>query len=280
MKEVLGSVIRLPKISLIHTFDVFFLEISGLVSLTVDICVMYSDNSGKFKYFTISGSKFVTPKDIQDESRKYNRNLPKITDITNYNGELLLSDMRLLRNTGTFEKLSLPFIRDELKCTGIHSSRYNVVMVGFITNWRSAGILELSNIGYSNQSFGIREMMRRVECDTKNNEALFICPEKIITNINGDICVIDRINSDKAKVVVIGKWGKPKWTYSGHPSINSETEFSPNDIITTSSGLVLVAEEGTDAIHVISKEGQFICNCISDSVITNPVSICFDKKDS
>ncbi|XP_052058535.1 uncharacterized protein LOC127698870 [Mytilus californianus] len=275
MKEVLGSVIRIPEISLIHTFDVLFCEISGLVSLTDDICVMYSNKCSQFKYFTISGSKFVTTKDIVDADRKGTHNFEKVSDITNYNGEILLSDMRLLNNTGTFEKLSLPFIRDKLRCTGIHSSKYNEVIVGFTNYWGSAGILELSNIGCR---YGIREKMRRVECDTKSDKVLFDCPEKIATNINGYICVIDRINSEKARVVVIGKWGKPKWTYTGHPSINSESDFFPNDIITSLSGLVLVAEKDKNAIHVLSKEGQFICNCISDSEITDPVSICFDKK--
>ncbi|CAC5393403.1 unnamed protein product [Mytilus coruscus] len=275
MKEVLGSVIRIPEISLIHTFEVLFCEISGLLSLTDDICVMHSDNSSQFKYFTISGSKFITTKDIVDTSRKRMYHFQKISDITNYNGEILLSDMRLLKNAGTFEKLSVPFIRDALTYTGIHSSKNNEIIVGFINHGGSAGILELSNIGCSSE---IRQTMRRIECDSESDKALFHLPEKIATTVNGYICVIDRLNSEKSRVVVIGKWGKPKWTYTGHPSINSETDFSPNDIVTTSSGLVLVAEKGTNAIHVLSQEGQFICNCISDSVITDPVSICFDKK--
>ncbi|XP_071160792.1 uncharacterized protein [Mytilus edulis] len=275
MKEVLGSVIRLSKISLVHSFNVFFLEISGLMFLTDDICVMYSDNSGLFKYFTISGSKFVTTKDIQDESRKCYRNLQKITDITNYYGEILLPDMRLLQSTGTFKTLSVLFIRDELKYTCIHSSNRNEIIVGFTTYGGSAGIVELCNIGCS---YEIDKTMRRVECDIESYKALFQLPEKIATIGNWFICVIARLKSGKSRVVVIGKWGEPKWTYSGHPSINSVTEFSPNDITTTSSGLVLVAEKGTNAIHVLSEEGQFICNLISGSVITNPVSICSDKK--
>lgn len=236
---------------------------------------MYSNNSGLFKYFTISGSKFVTTKDIQDESRKYNRNLQKITDITNYNGEILLPDMRVLQSTGTFKTLSLPFIRDELKYTCIHSSNRNEIIVGFTNYGVSAGIVELCNIGCS---YEIDKTMRRIECDSESDKALFQLPEKIATTVIGFICVIDRLKSGKSRVVVIGKWGKPKLTYSGHQRINSQTDFFPNDIVTTSLGLVIVAEKGTNAIHVISEEGQFICNLISGSVITNPVSICFDKK--
>ncbi|CAG2233020.1 unnamed protein product [Mytilus edulis] len=166
--------------------------------------------------------------------------------------------MRLLQSTGTFKTLSVPFIRDEIKYTCIHSSNRNEIIVGFTNYGVSAGIVELCNIGCR---YGIDKTMRRVECDIESDKALFQLPEKISTISNGFICVIDRLKSGKSRVVVIGKWGEPKWTYSGYPSINSVIEFSPNDITTTSSGLV-----------------QFICNLISGSVITNPVSICFDKK--
>lgn len=74
--------------------------------------------------------------------------------------------------------------------------------------------------------------------------------------------------SNHGRIVVIGKWGQPKWTYSGHPIINSENNLCPYDIVTTSSSLILVPEKSTNAIHVLSKDGQFICNCISDTEIT------------
>lgn len=180
--------------------------------------------------------------------------------------------MRLHQSTGTFKTLSVPFIRDEITCTLIHSSNCNKIIVGFTNYGGSAGIVELCNIGCS---YEIDKTMRRVECDIESDKALFQLPEKIG---NWFICVIDRLKSEKSRVVVIGKWGG---TQNGHTlvtQLSSVTEFSPNDITTTSSGLFLVAEKGTNAIHVLSEEGQFICNLISDSVITNPVSICFDKK--
>ncbi|VDH99441.1 Hypothetical predicted protein [Mytilus galloprovincialis] len=96
--------------------------------------------------------------------------------------------------------------------------------------------------------------------------------------------------------------GKSKWTYSGHQSLNpvssaakekerkgngedegneeaeaEQEDFEPDDIVTTSSGLVLVSEETKNAIHVLSKDGQFICNCLSESGIVSPVSMCFNK---
>ncbi|XP_052103644.1 uncharacterized protein LOC127737151 [Mytilus californianus] len=47
MEKVLGSIINKPKVVLIKTFEVNFPEISGLVSLNDDICVMYNESSRK-----------------------------------------------------------------------------------------------------------------------------------------------------------------------------------------------------------------------------------------
>lgn len=97
----------------------------------------------------------------------------------------------------------------------------------------SAGILELE-INYLNEIC----KKRRIEWNSSEFRTLFTLPEKITTSINGYIYVIDRLNSKRGRVVAIEKWGIPKWKYNGHSSINSGNDFSPNDIITTPSGLV------------------------------------------
>lgn len=266
---------------------------------------MYNKRSRKFKYFTISDLKFVTTKnDIVDESRKDSRRYVNILDITHYNEEVILCDdtfqMRRLRNNGTFENISLSLTNDKLMFYSIHAANDNDIIVGFTNTQRnSTGFLELRDINYASK-------VRRVECDCGSDKKLFTLPKKITTDINGDIFVIDQLAYSK-RVVSIGKWGQSKWTYSGHQSLNrvssaeeeevqvledakrnfnfrfrehedKEGDFFPNDIVTTSSGLVLVSEKTTNAIHVLSKDGQFICNCLSDGVIIAPVSICFNKK--
>ncbi|XP_076099818.1 uncharacterized protein LOC143069192 [Mytilus galloprovincialis] len=281
LKEVLGSVIRIPKVIPIQTFEVDFPELNGLVSLNADICVMFHRQSRKFKYFTISDSKFVTTNDMIDANRK-DGHFAKILDITNFNGEILMSDdqfaMRRLKRNGKFEIFSLPSItKDQLDFFSIHvSERDESFVVGFTNKiGSSAGILEF-NMNFIHPgafSFGIPP--KRIE---GNSNTFFSLPKKITRNINGHFCVIDQpLNSKTGRIVVIGELGQCKWTYSGHSTINSKIDFSPNDIVTTSSGLVLVAEKTKNAIHVLSKDGQFICNCISDTDITEPTNICFHK---
>ncbi|CAG2233017.1 unnamed protein product [Mytilus edulis] len=231
LKEVLGSVIRIPKVIPIQTFEVDFPEINGLVSLNDDICVIY--NNDKFQ-------------------------------------------LRQLKRNGQFENLSSSITNGYLQFNGIHATVNNEIILGFTNRTgSSAGIIELTDMKFDMSYTQDTSIMRRVEGSSK---ALFTLPKKITKNINGYICVIDHpMGSDNGRVVVIGKFGEPKWIYSGHPDIYSENAFSPNDILTTSSGLVLVAERKTNAIHVLSKDGQFICNCIADTEITEPVSICLNK---
>ncbi|XP_076095767.1 uncharacterized protein LOC143066840 [Mytilus galloprovincialis] len=282
LKEVLGSVIRIPKLILIRTFEVDFPEINGLVSLNDDICVIYNSNSRRFVFFTISGLKFVITNDIIDVSLESTYSAyAKILDITNYHGDILLTDdkfqLRQLKKNGQFENLSSSITNDYLQFNGIHATDNDEIILGFTNNSRSsAGIIELTHMKLNMSYTQDTSIMRRVEGSSK---ALFTLPKKITKNINDYMCVIDQpMDSDNGRVVVIGKFGEPKWIYRGHPDINSENAFSPNDILTTSSGLVLVAERKTNAIHVLSKDGQFICNCIADSEITEPVSICLNKK--
>lgn len=278
MKEVLGSIIKIPKVVISRTFYPKFPEISGLVSLNDDIYVMFNRSSSRFVFFTISNSNFVTTNDIKEDR------FANISDITTYKGDILLTDntfeVRRLRRNGQFEELSLELTKDDATFYGIHARDNNDISLSFTNSTgSSAGIIGLADIRIvSKRSLKYTaSIMRRFEGNCKT---LFTIPKKITRNINGYICVIDQLSycQEKGRVVVIGEWGQPKWIYNGHPSINLENEFSPIDIITSSSGLVLVAEKKTNAIHVLSQDGQFICNCISNTEITEPVSMCFNKK--
>ncbi|CAG2204463.1 unnamed protein product [Mytilus edulis] len=222
--EVLGSVIKIPEVVLIQTFEVNSFIIGGLVSLNDDICVMHSKSAQKFKYFTISGSKFVTVKDITDNTFVFN----KKPNMTNYKGEIVLSNMRLIKDSGILANLSLSFTSDKLNFHGIHSDNYYTFTVGFTHEilskdrhkTESAGILELE-INHRNEIC----KKRRIEWNSSEFGTLFTLPEKITTSINGYIYVIDHVNSKRGRVVAIEKWGQPKWAYNGHPSINSGNDF-------------------------------------------------------
>ncbi|CAG2233021.1 unnamed protein product [Mytilus edulis] len=245
-----------PTLVFSTTFEVDFPEISGLVSLNDDILVMFNSTSRTFVFFTIAGNKFVLTNEIQDVTKPHYNRFAKIFDITNCNGEILLSDdsyrMRRLKSDGKFEELSLSTHKDIEFC-GIHATNVNEIIIGFKRDSHygsSTGILQVDDVHSVNNTSKIR----KIECGGCSKNSLFTMPKKITKHVCGNICVIDQIDSIHGRIVVIGKWGQPKRTYSGHPSINFEKDFFPNDIVTTSSSLILIAEKKLERLSQIEQE--------------------------
>jgi hypothetical protein len=58
---------------------------------------------------------------------------------------------------------------------------------------------------------------------------LFTVPQRITTNNNKDIVVVDGTSDDTGRVVVVGWEGGLRWTYTGHSKINVTTQFDPSD---------------------------------------------------
>jgi hypothetical protein len=49
----------------------------------------------------------------------------------------------------------------------------------------------------------------------------------ITTNNNKDIVVVDSTSVDTGRMVVVGREGVLRWTYTGHSKINVTTQFDP-----------------------------------------------------
>jgi hypothetical protein len=62
--------------------------------------------------------------------------------------------------------------------------------------------------------------------------SLFTLPQRITTNNNKDIVVVDSTSGDTGRVVVVGREGGLRWTYTGHSKINVTTQFNPIDVVT------------------------------------------------
>ncbi|CAC5393399.1 unnamed protein product [Mytilus coruscus] len=114
-----------------------------------------------------------------DESIKYS-GYAKILDITNYNGDILLSDdkfqIRQIKRNGQFENLSPSITNDNLQFNGIHATDNNEIILGFTNSTRSsAGIIELTDMKFNMSYTQDISIMRRVEGSSK---ALFTLPKK------------------------------------------------------------------------------------------------------
>ncbi|CAC5408252.1 unnamed protein product [Mytilus coruscus] len=86
--------------------------------------------------------------------------------------------------------------------------------------------------------------------------------EKLTKNINGDINIID-----KEKVIVFDYNFRLKWTY--------EKLHSPNDIVTTSYGQIVVSDNVS--IHLLSMDGDLLTTIGEQEGINNPTCLHIDK---
>ncbi|XP_052079461.1 uncharacterized protein LOC127717731 [Mytilus californianus] len=160
----------------------------------------------------------------------------------------------------------------------IHVSKHNEIILGVEergdtynpTNKSCRKVIIFGMDGKQKQSY---------EYD-KHKQRLFTIPYRITSNVNNDILVIDSISNGDRRVVVIDREGQVKWTYQGHPQVNSGGKlFYPTDIVTTSVGHVIVNDFNNHALHVLSGEGDvLICKVMKDQGIIYPYSLDIDTK--
>lgn len=110
-----------------------------------------------------------------------------------------------------------------------------------------------------------------------NRHSLFTLPWRITTNTNKDIVVVDLID-DIGRVVIVGWDGDLRWIYTGHPKINVDTAFDPNDVATT-TGHIIVSDSSSQAVHVLSQQGDILtCKIMTEVGIEDIWTLNFDKR--
>ncbi|CAC5382978.1 unnamed protein product [Mytilus coruscus] len=171
-----------------------------------------------------------------------------------------------------------PFLSiSPLVTCGIHVTKQNEIILGVkdlgcpfkLTDKSCRKIIIFGMNGKQKQSY---------EYD-KHKQRLFTIPARITSNVNNDILVIDRISDKDWRVVAIDREGQVKWVYQGNPEVNSDKLFYPIDILTTSEGQVLVNDVITNALHVLSGEGDLLtCYAMKDQGIFYQFSMDIDSK--
>ncbi|XP_076078313.1 uncharacterized protein LOC143048507 [Mytilus galloprovincialis] len=92
-----------------------------------------------------------------------------------------------------------------------------------------------------------------------NKEQLFTDPKRVASTKKGNICVIDMVDSDHRRVVVVGKDGELKQIYTGHPTINFDGKpFRPVCLLTTPADNIVIPDLFTSTLHVLNCDGNFI----------------------
>lgn len=98
----------------------------------------------------------------------------------------------------------------------------------------------------------------------------------ITGNRNFDICVADW---KAGAVVVVDRFGKHRFTYTGPTSSVSEEPMDPRGIATDSLCQILAADCGNHLIHILDQDGQFL-RYIDSCDLDYPWGLCVDSKDN
>jgi sugar lactone lactonase YvrE len=196
------------------------------------------------------------------------------------NNDILLSvfnssDIKLLTKSGEIK----PFfsVSSPLLPLGIHVTSDNNIIVGvkepgnhYTPTDKSTRALLI---------FGMDGKQQHTYQYDSNKHRLFTEPYRITTNNNKDIVVVDSTSGDTGRVVVVGREGGLRWTYTGHSKINVTTQFKPYDVVTTTAGHIIVCDQRSHALHVLSEQGDILtCKVMEDTGIKYPLSLDIDMR--
>jgi hypothetical protein len=269
------QIMKIPQVQSDIDFEVvnsYTTDLSGIPSIiTVDDKSTWINNENKQVIRQINiDNDIITTKQISC----------KIYDMTlTSNNDILLSvfnssDVKLLTKSGKIK----PFLSvSPLLTLGIHVTSDNDIIVGvkepgnpYTPTDKSTRALLIFGMGGTPQN--------TYQYDSSKHR-LFTLPRRITTNNNKDIVVVDSTSYDTGRVVVVGREGNLRWTYTGHSKINVTTQFRPSDVITTRVGHFIVFDIYAHALHVLSGQGDILTyKVMKDMGITYPVSLDFDMR--
>ncbi|XP_071131047.1 uncharacterized protein [Mytilus edulis] len=132
--------------------------------------------------------------------------------------------------------------------SGIHITKDQKVILGVVTPGRQM-VVVMDEKG---------NHIKLYELDS-TNKAIFTGPCRITSTKNGNIGVVDVLDTScRGKIVVLGQTGSIQ-IYNGHPNVNNQnTPFNPTGILTTPMDNIVVTDCNNHTLHILSCDGLFI----------------------
>ncbi|XP_071171220.1 E3 ubiquitin-protein ligase TRIM71-like [Mytilus edulis] len=191
--------------------------------------------------------------------------------VTQSNNLLVNTGMKLQQMNGKTGALTdTVYNVSPLRPTAVYTTSNNKLLIGgmnidFSTPGKRVVILMNQN--------GVHE---RVYEHDQHQLPMFKYPYKITTTSNGNIFVLDRINDNENRIVVLGQGGDLINTYTGIIQINKDQPFAPEDIVTTPRDNVIAADMRTHSLHILNNAGLLMTFYkTSDIGILFPWSLAF-----
>lgn len=238
--------------------------ISNLKTLEKGVYVMVNSDHNTIKQFVFQDGRCEFVKSIE----------LAIFDLTvTIEGSILASDddSEVIYNITDSRKEIFKSIALPRKARGVHVCRNQNLFVGFVDfSSHGVGIAIIDMKSDRTQEFAI-------PADS--------IPEKITSDMNGDICVIQSEYTPctlwEGMIVsyeINPSLGKIRWKYEGNEQINTLKDFAPCDIAISRAGLVLSVDFSTSTIHVLSSNGCFLTFIGAREGVYSPRSLNVDNE--
>ncbi|XP_052058837.1 uncharacterized protein LOC127699134 [Mytilus californianus] len=92
-----------------------------------------------------------------------------------------------------------------------------------------------------------------------NGKPIFSAPQRITSDNNNNIYVLDCLNKDwSGRIMALDKTNGVRWIYSGHPDINKEQTIKSKDLVATKLNNIIVTDSNHQMIHILNTSGQCI----------------------
>ncbi|XP_052076319.1 uncharacterized protein LOC127714299 [Mytilus californianus] len=225
---------------------------------------------------------------LLNENGKTIQSLPlmfKVEEITcSKNGELIMTSfrdkvIRKVSNTGvTSDLFNVPY-----HPKGITTTKDGGYLVCMCESYSTSVCEDSHRLVVKYTSEGDEECIY----EYNGEEKLFTRPFRVIENINGDICVIDKTAMGSGQVIIVDRTGLVKTIYSAdrHQTNNGHinkivSRFAPSDIACDKNGRIFIVESDNHKVHLLNKTGSLIGHFLTnESDFFCPLCITTDENN-
>lgn len=249
----LPSRTTVPKLRIIETYTSDVNDIDKIKTLKNGTNILSSLGGESLKTFVLEESNCITTTLLENvcvTDMTFTGNGTLLFTLSGYNEIKSLTNFTLDSQPETFTSISPLFPR------GIHAAK-TTILIGFRDTGFVSSFMDTNRRGIMVFDYN-RKHVRTIEFDAVNH-SLFSNPDEMTTNINGDICVIDRTGRyGGGRVVVLTEMGTLKWIYNGNFRNSYKHNFVPFGLVTTKEGFILVADNNSNEIHMLSMDGNLL----------------------
>lgn len=136
------------------------------------------------------------------------------------------------------------------------ASSFRVIQLLHTENWTASSVYSSNINGDLLVGMIEGEKGKVTRYDQKGHKlsdipGLFLSPNYITVNINGDVCVSDLF---QRALIVTDKFGEKRFSYEE----KTETWFLPNAVVTDILGHIIVCDGYENTVHLLDSDGQFL----------------------